>query len=544
MRVKLIYSAGYGGSGAEVFRMPYIAIPILTSYLRSNGIEVDQDDIEMKVYHHNIFSPPNKRIDLTVFEDRERIENFLLRKKKDPQLRSLGERILAKLDLHNFDLIGFSIIDFSYLKISSTLVISKLIKEKINVPIVIGGADDDVLADIIEKYDFVDYCIKHQGEAAILKLCHMIEKKGISEKNVGSLIYRKNGKVYINPEKDVISDIICPDFEGLPLELYTHKSSDIVYKYTGIHRSLDGPSRVLVLPYSFTRGCPYHCTFCSNSASPFVILKPVKEVVVDLKKLSEKHKTKFFYFLNTNVNPTYDYISDLCDEIARNGLEIYWFDCANIRNVDKDMLKKMRESGAIHLMFGLETGSQRLLDYVEKGITIEKMEKILKTADKLGIWNGIELIAGLPYETDDDIQKTIGFIRKNHKYIDTYHLNKFFIAPGSLFMSHPEKYGLENIRTVNTTDSNMICRENVMISPFIFDEINGLKWKEKQKQILESKKKIENAIKSLNPITPIHTDASGVENTHLLFYLYSVFTNKTRVRDWIQKHCDFSRVLN
>ena len=78
------------------------------------------------------------------------------------------------------------------------------------------------------------------------------------------------------------------------------------------------------------------------------------------------------------------------------------------------------------------------------------MEQILKWSHEAGIYNSIEIIAGLPHEEDEDVETTVAFLRRNRQYVDQIFLNPFSLITGSLMHKNPEQFGLTNVRPVAT----------------------------------------------------------------------------------------------
>ncbi len=198
--------------------------------------------------------------------------------------------------------------------------------------------------------------------------------------------------------------------------------------------------------------------------------------------ISRKHKTKYFFFLDTTINISYNYIRSFCDEIIRRNLEIYWTSCASFSGLnDPDTFKRMRRAGACRLIYGLESGSQRMLDYVRKRLRIDRIEQGLKWSCEAGIWTDLELIAGMPTETTEDIDATIAFLDRNKEYTDTVWLNRFFLSYDSAMARRPNEFNIANIRRRETgSDIDQLGESRYR---YCFDETGGLKWPEKERQI-------------------------------------------------------------
>lgn len=501
-----------------------LGIAILTSVLRTHDYKVEQDDLDAKVYFDNKkVNKESKKTNLAPFDDRKRITNYI-NTGYDPILEEEGEKILKKTNFKNFDVIGLSLCGQHNFSVNGLcFIISKILKEKTGANIVVGGLDTSDCIFRFEdfiKYKYIDFVIPGHGEDPLLNLCYSLENDCV-EKTELSRVFYKNKKHSDNPDKYKFVPYIPfkPDFDGLPLNLYRYNPFD---EFSELDSSLKSNLRILMLPYSYTFGCTNKCAFCAEYKCGFAC-KKISEVVSDLEELIKKYKTKYFFFLVNNINPFYKYAKEFAEEILKNDLEMNWAACAHFGRLDKKLLQKLKNAGAIRFIFGLESGSNRLLKFIRKGFTSQQAQKILRLSDKLGIWNEIELIAGLPHENERDIELTINFIKTNRKYINYCYTNEF-ILKDCLFLKFPEKFGIMNIQEKNDDEF-----------PRRFDEKNGLKWEEKKKQIHRSMKKLNQTIETEIFQRKEFRYYHPSYNVQLLFYLHSMFKNKNELIEHLQK---------
>jgi len=179
----------------------------------------------------------------------------------------------------------------------------------------------------------------------------------------------------------------------------------------------------------------------------------------------------------------------------------------------------------------MESASPKMLKYIEKGLTQTHAEKMLQASNKEGIWNELELIAGMPRERQEDVQITIDFIKRNKPYINYFYLAKYMLMNSKISLN-PTKFGIENIR------ENIKNLKGIQQFNRRFDEINGLRWPEKVKQIEQSYKSHCQAISDENSDRVWNNqrgyDSQG-ETLHLLYLLYSIFKNKKEVVDYFRQ---------
>jgi len=492
MKIKLLYLPRYSTSVndpghktlAGIPFLPPLGIATLTGYLKKHHINVVQDDLLIKVAYHNSKSS-NKKINLEIFNDEKRIEKFV-KTGYDSELEKEGEKILSLTKVKGVDIVGFSIYDtHNPSSAGIAMVLGKLIKEKYGTTILIGGRGIyEEVVKILLKSKFIDY--KLEDEISLLDFCETFED--------GLNLSKVRGIRYLSPQGNIIHfdtrnelqvitrPIPRPSFDGLPLNLYKPRIS---FDFNGEKCKY----KILALPYIFVRNCPNGCAFCSLGLLPFYSAKKPEEVVADLEYLSRKYRTKYFFFINSSINPKRVYAEAIVKEFKKNDLQIFWSDSATFSEMTPQLVTQLKEIGAVKLFFGIESASRRILKYINKPyFTIKHAEKILKKAYEAGIYNELDIICGFPYETKKDIEITVNFIKRNIKYIQDFSFFKFWLD--GKIKAYPEKYGIK-IRHIE----EKVCRAGSKIA---FDEINGLTWEEKVKQVEEHYNMLEKIHEEVN----------------------------------------------
>ena len=499
--------------------LPPLALGNITSYLRQNGIQIDQDDLNIKVHYDNAFSSdPYKKIECEIFLDEPRVVDYL-NGNKDPEVQKEVEKIASKSDFKNYDTVLFSIPDnrnSSHILIS--LCMAKYLKETTNPIIIVGGifySIDSLGYAYSDRH--IDFKIFGPGESALMELL-----RNISD-NSGDISGIKERALYGN-----YHSLVRPDFDGLPLEQYRYKSICSDYSHysedmAGIMKGFDN-SNLSVFPLKFIRGCPFGCIFCTSSGDNKMRAVAPSQVADYIEGLQDKYGAENFFFLSDTINFSRGFIDRLCDEIIKRGLRIQWTDCARINKMDGALLQKMRRAGCIRLIYGMETASQNLLNYIQKNIDLDEMGRVLNLSHEADIWCGVEVISGLPYEREEDIDATVDFINSRREFIDRVYIEPFTVRDWSRLLLYPEQFGITNIKRVDqyAKDKKNESSLDRYFVKYGFDEINGLDWEKKKEQINHSFQKTEYLLEQ--------GQFPHYEEEHFLFYLYSFFKDKTTIR--------------
>ncbi|MFH1511114.1 MAG: radical SAM protein [Candidatus Woesearchaeota archaeon] len=457
MKIKLIYPPVFDHI---IQPFPPISIPILTAALRKNGYVTDQDDLLIRVRSQNWFRKPN----LKVFSNEKNLNEYLIHNRQNPVFEKTLSKILHLTQYQDYNLIGLSALSLEQFLFA--LLLGKKIKDETGTPIVIGGYHlNSMTPEFFDKITFVDYVIIGGAELSIIKLVQHIEGK-VKEEDVPGLMYRKQGKVHLNGPRNIpIDEVPVADFEGLPISLYSPYG--------------DGK---ISLPYQISRGCSHRCSFCEVSGGKFE-KKSLAKVLAELELLISRYKAVHFEFTDATINSDYEYLKLLCEKMISGKLKMDWYALARADNLDATILRKMKGAGCKKLLFGIESGSDRLLRFMQKGINARHAASILQISHDVGITNWIFLMSGIPGETHEDLKKTVSFIGKNSKYISRITIGVFYILSNSLVKKDPASYCIlnvdDNIRFLrqNLFSGQYTDKKQVILKKLSYDTVFLAYWK-------------------------------------------------------------------
>lgn len=186
-----------------------------------------------------------------------------------------------------------------------------------------------------------------------------------------------------------------------------------------------------VAPLETSRGCPFRCTFCAKTVyGPSFRPKSAEKVVAEMEH-GLKHGFKEFHIIDDGFSTNLVRAKKICDLILNRKLDVTW----NLRNgmradrSDEELFRKMKQAGCYRISFGVESGSQEILDSVKKGLKLETIEKTFKIAKEAGIETLGFFIIGLPGDNEENMKKTIAFAKKINPYIAK--LGVFVPLPGT-----------------------------------------------------------------------------------------------------------------
>lgn len=311
------------------------------------------------------------------------IENDVI----DLNLGYSNKDLVKRIDYFGPDIIGLSMMSRSY---HLGYEIIRLAKEK-SLSVVIGGAHSATFReDILHRTD-ADYVILNEGEYRLRDL--MI---GRNIKDIDGIIYRKDEQIITNPASSLV------DINALPFPDYSKFEID---KYIG------GCIGIVT-----SRGCPYQCTFCPVGINSHrkLRMRTVDNVLEEMKFWYSKGRYRL-EILDDNFTFSRNRVLKICNSINDKRLDLLVLSCPNgIRAdlVDKEVLLAMRQAHFNPIAFGVESGNDRILKNLKKGIKLNKIEKAISIACQLGFNVILFFLIGSPEETMKDVEDSFKFALK------------------------------------------------------------------------------------------------------------------------------------
>lgn len=361
------------------------------------------------------------------------LASFLIKKKYDVMIfDGIVERksLKAEIELFRPDVIGISSTTVSFHRAVETA--SKIKKDFPGTKIILGGNHMSSLPiDTIREFDCFDFGIYGEGENALADLLSELDKKNPNFSSIKNLVYRKGGNVKMNPPAEPIKDLDSLPFPAWDL------LPDITKSYYQTQYKGERLPMAHLVP---GRGCPFGCIYCDQNVfgrkwRGFSAKRVVDEIEFLVKKYGIKH-VQFQEDLFICNKKRLDEFMSLLEE--RN-LNITWLANARVNMVDFEMLKKMKKAGCTIIYFGIESGNQKVLDFIKKGFKLEDAAKAVRYARKAGIITHGSFILGLPTETKETIRDTINFAKSLDLDDVSFHIATPF--PGTEFERIAENYG-------------------------------------------------------------------------------------------------------
>jgi anaerobic magnesium-protoporphyrin IX monomethyl ester cyclase len=328
-------------------------------------------------------------------------------------------------------------------------VVAELKRTNPNVTIVVFGYYPTNFAAEVLANSSVDVVIKGEPELAFEQLITTPEWFPYEKLQLES-----NGTALAENNKNRIKS-----YNELPMPAY-----DLV-DHTPYHEPM------MAAPFGMiqtARGCPYSCNYCVKSFGTRLTLRTAEQVIDEIEFLVKTHHIRSLRFIDDTFTVNKTRVMAICDLIKEKGIDIAWSCLSRTDNVDEQMLRAMHQAGCKRIYFGIESGSQRILDFYKKDINVEESLRIIQLTNSVGIETAGFFMLGLPEETEADFLLTKKFIAAaNFDYIG---IGGLVLYPGTpLFEVYKDQVEFSLFPYVNRFKDNSLQKRYVRWNNELYD---------------------------------------------------------------------------
>lgn len=272
---------------------------------------------------------------------------------------------------------------------------------------------------------YVDYVIRNEGEITFKELLDSLVNGQGKIENIDGICYKNVcGEIVKNKRRKFISrldDLPIPDRSLFNMKAYAVPAS-----------------------ISTSRGCPGNCIFCAATAlsGGCYRIRSAQSIVkefVYLKELGYRH----VQIIDDTMTANLDRLNEFLDIMINQKINVSW-NCESRADImTKELLKKMKDAGCVSVQFGVEAGSQEMLDCLKKNVTMEQIRNVFTWSKELGMTTATCLIIGQPYDTKETIKNTVKFALELQKLGARVVFSVSTPYPGTYMYNNPEKLGLK-----------------------------------------------------------------------------------------------------
>ncbi|MBI2519912.1 MAG: radical SAM protein [Bdellovibrio sp.] len=257
--------------------------------------------------------------------------------------------------------------------------------------------------EYIFSHGCADYIVLNEGEIPFNQLLTQMQAGNFSPENVPNLAYLKKGKITLSKQQDALME----NLDNLPFP-----DRDLIDQnfYLKLQKKITGERLIRIVT---SRGCPHVCLFCDKSGMGNKIrLRSADSVIAEIEFCMKKYKTNHFFFIDDLFVHSKSRLIEFCEKILQKKLKIRWEAHARVNSLEPDLYPLLKKSGLEQLFFGIESGSQTILDRIQKGISVPDIKKTLQLCRKHAIKSFGYFIVGVPGESKKDHEATLKLIEE------------------------------------------------------------------------------------------------------------------------------------
>jgi len=348
-----------------------------------------------------------------------------LERHKEEELVKIADEIINKIDEVNADFIGFKL--WTGEGFYGSVKIAQRIKLKYpDLKIFTGGPHVDVFRENIFNYtDVFDALAYGEGEETINLLAEYVKgRRKLSD--VPNLIYKQNSEIVSTLLKRV------EDLNLLPEPIYNEE----------IYPAMRGNQKLKFIMIDESRGCPNACNFCPHpqKSGNRWRTRDARKIVDLMESLGSKFGTNAFRLAGSNTPAKLK--NELAQEIINRGLKFRYGCFGHVRDADREDYELLYRSGCVSLSFGVESGSQEILNRdINKKVKVDQIIRALKKAKNTNLLTVASIIAPCPHDTPETLEQTLDVLIETKP--DAVVIQPAFVIPGTRWHTNSDKFGFE-----------------------------------------------------------------------------------------------------
>lgn len=362
----------------------------------------------------------------------------------------------------------------------NVLALIRFVKSNIelkNTKIILGGPEPPFYANEFLNYG-ADLIVEGEGEITMLELCNELNKSNCNLHKVNGIIFKENNSVIkTKPREKIknIDEIPIPDRDSIDISQYLN-----VWKKAHNYSSLS---------INTMRGCPYTCKWCSHSVYGLSYRRRSPENTADeIQMLIKKYSPDMFWFVDDVFTISHKWIKKLLAEFQSRNINIKFECISRSDRLNEEIIKNLKQLGCIRLWIGAESGSQSVLDLMDRRVSAADTRNKIKLTKKYGIQAGTFIMLGYPGEKKHDILKTAQHLKDSLP--DIFLTTVAYPIKGTPFYTEVESKIIASNSWENRTDRDLDFKGRYsklfykFANRYLINEVNYFKMKNSENKNL------------------------------------------------------------
>ncbi|UCH65140.1 MAG: radical SAM protein [Ignavibacterium sp.] len=251
-----------------------------------------------------------------------------------------------------------------------------------------------------------DYVVIGEGEETLTDLLNtLVERNSTRINDVQGIGFKDEAnKIILTDDRTLIKSI-----DELPIA--DRKKIDIK-QYQRVWKEYHGIDAISI---STMRGCPYTCKWCSRAVYGLTYRRRSPKVVVDeIELIIYEYHPDTLWFVDDVFTINYDWMKEFCSELKERKVDIQYECITRSDRMNENIISLLKDSGCYRVWIGAESGSQRVIDYMDRRVNVDQVRDMIHLSKSYGIETGTFIMLGYPGETEEDIEETIDHLKESN----------------------------------------------------------------------------------------------------------------------------------
>jgi len=311
-----------------------------------------------------------------------------------------------------------------------------------HIKIVLGGPEVRNHKEKFLEYG-ADVIVFGEGEETMMELVQGFSSSGPELHNIRGIAFKDGNTVVVTPERVLIKDInrlSFPNRKKINLQLYL----DVWKQKHGIS----------MINVNTMRGCPYSCKWCSRAVYGASYRRRNPKLVVDeIQWLKENYRFDMIWFVDDVFTINHKWLREFVQEITERKIIMPYEIITRSDRVNEDVLQLLRDSGCVRVWVGAESGSQKVIDAMDRRVQVEQVREIINKIKIFGMEAGTFIMLGYPGENETDIKETLAHLKYSDP--DQYTITVAYPIKGTPLYSQVENIFTEVLPWESSTDRDI-----------------------------------------------------------------------------------------
>lgn len=322
-------------------------------------------------------------------------------------------QVEGKIKSAEFDALGIGgiVTVYGYVK-WLTSVIKRYHPQK---KVIVGGSIASSVPRTLLERTAADIAVIGEGEETARQLFQVLENNEAALIRVDGIWFKdEKGTIRITSPRPTIKNLDTlplPAWDLFPMDIYLKNPVGAPNRNKWVNGgAIDG---ALSMNLYATRGCPYRCIYCYHDfmGQGYRIRSP-QNVFNEMETLYQRWGVKYFHFVDDEFVMNKNFVYEFCKLVREAKLGFTWGCSGRVNLMTEDLIGTMASSGCVLIGYGIESGSQKMLDIMKKKVTVEQAKQAVKLTQKYIGWADCSFMIGIPGETKETIQETIDFCKE------------------------------------------------------------------------------------------------------------------------------------